>query len=118
VVRVSDREIGSVDNPPTLRQDRPYRKASGDRSATTFGCCADDGPCQHALRSIVAGERHVDIFEKGTGGDSFHAIGGLDEIIAGSAGLFAAEGVGECEGFGELTSAHQESGAVDGPLIF
>jgi hypothetical protein len=32
--------------------------------------------------------------------------------------LFAAESVGKDERFGELTSVHQEAGAVDGPLVF
>ena len=63
-------------------------------------------------------ERDVDIFEDGLGGDPSYAVGGLDEVVAGTAGLFAAESVGKDERFGELTSTHQETGAVDGPLAF
>ena len=61
---------------------------------------------------------HVDVFEYSLGGDSSYAVGGLDEVIAGTAGLFAAETVGKDEWFGELTSAHQKTGAIDGPLAF
>ena len=63
-------------------------------------------------------ERHVDIFEEGLSGDPFYSGRGLDEVIAGLAGLFAAESVGKNEWFGKLTSAHQKTGAIDGPLAF
>jgi len=63
-------------------------------------------------------ERHVDVFEEGLSGDSFYSGRGLDEVIAGLAGLFAAESVGKNEGFDKLTSAHQKTSAVDGPLAF
>lgn len=61
------------------------------------------------------GERHVDVFKEGLGGDSFYAFRSLHEVVAGAAGLLAAESVGEDEWFGELTSAHQKTGAIDGP---
>src|ERR1700704_3957964 len=63
-------------------------------------------------------ERHVDVFEESLSGDPFYSGRGLDEVIAGLAGLFAAESVGKNEGFGKLTSAHQKTSAVDGPLAF
>ena len=63
-------------------------------------------------------ERQVDVFEEGLCGDPSYAGRGLDEVIAGLAGLFAAESVGKNEGFSKLTSAHQKTGAVDGPLAF
>jgi len=63
-------------------------------------------------------ERHIDVFEEGLAGDAYYAFRGLDEVVAGAAGLFAAERVGKDEWFGELTSAHQETGAIDGPLAF
>ena len=63
-------------------------------------------------------ERHVDVFEEGFGGYRGYAAGRLHEIVAGAAGLFAAESIGKDERFGELTSAHQEAGAVDSPLTF
>ncbi len=61
---------------------------------------------------------HVDIFEEGLGGDAHYAAAGLDEVVAGKARLFAAECVGKNEWFGELTGAHQKTGAVDDPLVF
>jgi len=63
-------------------------------------------------------ERHVDVFEEDLPGDPSYAVSGLDEVIAGAAGLLAAESVGKDEWFCELTSAHQEAGAVDSPLTF
>jgi len=63
-------------------------------------------------------ERHVDVFEEGFGGDSSYASGGLDQVVAGEAGLFPAHSVSEDQWFGELLSAHQETGTVDGPLAF
>ena len=63
-------------------------------------------------------ERHVDVFEEGSGGDPAYAVRELDEVVAGPAGLFAAESIGKDEWRGELTSAHQKTGAVDGPLAF
>ena len=61
-------------------------------------------------------QRHVDVFEESLRGDAPYAVGELDEVIAGASGLFTAESVGKDEGFGELTSAHQETGVVDDPL--
>ncbi len=66
----------------------------------------------------TVGDRHVDVFEDGLGGDASYAVRGLDDVISGTAGLFATESVGKDEWFGELTGAHQKTGAVDGPLAF
>ena len=63
-------------------------------------------------------QRQVDVFEEGLSCDPSYAGRGLDEIIAGLAGLFAAESVGKYERFGKLTSTHQKTSAVDGPLAF
>jgi hypothetical protein len=63
-------------------------------------------------------EGNVDVFEDGLSRDAFYAVRGLDEVVAGTAGLFAAESVGENEWLGELTSTHQETGAIDGPVAF
>src|ERR1700676_946927 len=63
-------------------------------------------------------ERQVDVFEEGLSGDPSYAGRGLDEVVAGLAGLFAAKSVGKNEWFGKLTSAHQKTGAIDGPLAF
>jgi len=61
-------------------------------------------------------QRHVDVFEESLRGDAPYAVGELDEIVAGASGLLAAESIGENQRFGELTSAHQETGVVDDPL--
>jgi hypothetical protein len=49
--------------------------------------------------------------------DAETALERLDEIIAGIAGMFAAESVGESQGFFQLASAHEKTRAVDGPFI-
>ena len=67
---------------------------------------------------FLFGQGHVDVFEKSLGGDALYAFGGFDEVVAGATGLFAAENIRKDERFGELTSAHEETGAIDGPLRF
>ena len=76
------------------------------------------GPGEDVRRSMDVCEGHVDVFEDGLGGDASYAVGGLDEVVAGTSGLFAAESVGKNERLCELTSAHQETGAEDGPMAF
>src|SRR5258708_26998597 len=63
-------------------------------------------------------QRQVDVFEEGLRGDPSYAGRGLDEVIAGLAGLFAAESVGKNERFGKLTNPHQKTSTVDGPFAF
>jgi len=63
-------------------------------------------------------ERHVDVFEDGLGGDSSYAVGRFHEVVSWTAGLFAAESIGKDEWFSELMSAHEKTGAVDGPVAF
>jgi len=46
------------------------------------------------------GERDVDIFEKLLGSDAANSGISFDEVVSRLAGMFAAEGVGECEGLG------------------
>ena len=46
-----------------------------------------------------------------------YTVAGFDYVIAGTAGLFAAECVGKNERLLELTSAYQKAGAIDGPLV-
>jgi hypothetical protein len=60
-------------------------------------------------------EGDVDVFEDGAWSDAAKTQTRLDEIIARDTGVFAAERVGEKERFGELTGAHEETSAVDGP---
>jgi hypothetical protein len=76
------------------------------------------GPDEDTRRSKRLCKRHIDVFEEGFGNYRYYAAGGLDEIVAGAAGLFATESVGKNERFGKLTSTHQETGAVNGPLAF
>jgi len=63
-------------------------------------------------------QRNINVFEEGFGDDGSDAAGGLGEVVAGAAGLLATESVGENQRFSELTSTHQETGAVNGPLAF
>src|ERR1700739_4797190 len=65
----------------------------------------------------VKGHRYVDVLEDVVRCDAEAALERLDEIIAGVAGMFAAECVGESQGFFQLTSAHEKTRAVDGPFI-
>jgi hypothetical protein len=78
-------------------------------------------PGKDARRSIIfgiLGEWDVDVFEESLGGDATDAVGILNQVVARTAGLFAAQRIDKDERFGELTSAHQEASAVDGPLTF
>jgi hypothetical protein len=61
---------------------------------------------------------HVDILEERLAGYPFYPARGLDQVVAGETGLFAAQSVGEDEWLGKLTGAHDEAGVVDGPLAF
>src|SRR5258708_32938445 len=63
-------------------------------------------------------QRQGDVFQEGLRGDPSYAGRGLDEVIAGLAGLFAAESVGKNEWVGKLTSTQQKTRAVYGPLAF
>lgn len=60
-------------------------------------------------------EGYVDVFEDGAWSDAARTRRRFDEIVAREAGVFAAKSVSEQERFGELTSAHEETSAVDGP---
>ena len=61
------------------------------------------------------GKRDVGVFKELTGGDAADSVGGFDQIVAGAADVFVAEGVGKGERFGELTGAHQKARAVQVP---
>jgi hypothetical protein len=74
-----------------------------------------------SVRGAAAGgrlQRHIDIFEQLARMNAADAFGGLDEVVAGLAGLFASEDVGKDERRGELTGSHNEARAVDGPCAF
>ena len=60
-------------------------------------------------------QRYVNVFEEMARSDTAQAIGGLDQVVAGLSGMFAAEGVGEDERGGEFTGVHEEASAVGGP---
>jgi hypothetical protein len=66
----------------------------------------------------VGCERNINVFEKGAADNAANAIGGFDEVVSGLARLFAIEKVGEDEGLGELTGAHEKPGAINIPAIF
>ena len=51
-------------------------------------------------------QRYIDILECSPRSDAAETFTGFDEVIAGLAGMFAAERVGENERFGELTRLH------------
>lgn len=63
-------------------------------------------------------QRHIDVFEGHAGHDAAEAVRRLDKIVAGLAGVFAAEDVSKNQRLGELTGAHQKAGVVDGPWTF
>ncbi len=92
--------------------------ASRDGAGAMFWRGAAHRPGEDAWRPMGFRQGLVDVFEYGLGSDSSDAVGGLDEVVAGATGLFAAECVDEDERFGELTGAHQETGTIDGPLAF
>jgi hypothetical protein len=73
---------------------------------------------RNARPSIILRHRHVDVFEQLTSRDAPYAVGGLHNVVAGLTALFAAECVGKQERFGELTSPHQKTCAIDGPIAF
>jgi hypothetical protein len=60
-------------------------------------------------------ERYVDVFEEMARSDTAQAIGRLDQVVAGLAGMFAAQDVGEDERSCESTGVHKEASAVGGP---
>ena len=64
------------------------------------------------------GERHVYILEDIACGDAKTTLGGLDEIVSSFARVFASESIDEHHRFRKLTSAHQETSAVDSPFLF
>lgn len=71
--------------------------------------------------SRIVGSRfqgYVYVFKEFSGSDAEETIEDLDQVIACLAGLLAAEGVGENQRVGKLTSAHDETRAIDGPITF
>lgn len=71
-----------------------------------------------ARRTCFGQEGYVDILEERPGSDTSNPPGGLNQIVSGLAGLFSAQGVDKEQRFGELTSMHKKTGAIDGPLAF
>ena len=60
-------------------------------------------------------DRYVDVFKEMSRSDPAQPVGRFDEVVAGSTGMLAAEGVGENERFSQLTGVHEKARAVDGP---
>ena len=58
---------------------------------------------------------HVDIFKNQPGRDASGAVGGLDQIVAGLAAMFAAECVDEEERLCKLPGFDQEASAINFP---
>ena len=61
---------------------------------------------------------NIDAFKKPARSDAEKAVENLNQVVAGLAGLQAAEGVGENQGVGKLTSTNDETSAINGPIIF
>ena len=101
---------GSCGRPRVLADLMPDDQFGGG----AFWCFADGGRC------LLGHERHVDIFKESAAGNAANAVGSFDDIVAGTTGVFAAEGVGEDERLGELTGADEKARAINVPgiLIF
>jgi hypothetical protein len=95
------------------RRPALHRSGAASRVLIEDAQCSVEGGAS-CLR-ILRWERDVDVFEDGAWSDAAKTQRRLDEIIARNAGVFASERVGEKERFGELTGAHKETSAVDGP---
>jgi hypothetical protein len=61
---------------------------------------------------------NIDVLEEVTWTNAPESFRGLDEVVAGLSGMFAAEGVGENEGFSNLACTYNKACAVDGPCTF
>ncbi len=122
MLRVSNWESGRLPTPRSGEDGASPvstgEQFSGSSTGAIFGRGSGHGLGENGSRSMCRHQRHVDVFEEGLGGDAHYAAAGLDEIVAGTARLFAAECVGKNEWFGELTGAHQKTGAVEDPLAF
>jgi hypothetical protein len=106
-------DSGACLKPSDFETLKPLNLAcSGSGSNATFWRGAGYGPGEDARRSIAwdgglnswdwgtklgGCERHVDVFEENLPGDTSYAVSGLDEVIAGAAGLFAAKSIGKDE---------------------
>jgi hypothetical protein len=71
----------------------------------------------HAGRPSIVCQTHghVNVFKNQPRRDAARTVGGLDQIVAGLAAMFATERVDKEERLGELSSFDQETGAIDFP---
>lgn len=102
------------------RRRRPaFRRSGPGHTLIEDAQCALDGGsiCLSVLR-VRWCEWHVDVFEDSARSNTAKTQRRFDEVVARQARVFAAQIVGEKERFGELTSVHEETRAVDGPLAF
>ena len=79
-----------------------------ERRETPSGGCAPGGCLQ----------RHIDVLEEGPRSNATNPFRGLNEVVTGLAGMFAAESVGENEGLGKLAGSNNEARSVNGPCTF
>ena len=63
-------------------------------------------------------ERDINVFKEVARSDAAQAVGRLDQVVSGLAGMFTAQHVGEDEWLSQLTSVHEETSAVGGPRSF
>jgi len=82
---------------------------------------SDSVPFLHSnrrQRESLGRKWHIDIFEKSPAGNTANSVGGFEKVVTGLAAMFAAEGIGEYKWLGELTRAHEKSGAIKIPITF
>src|SRR5882724_2419809 len=89
-----------------------YARSPGLREAPSVRCAA--GGC--AAGGCL--QWHIDVLEQSARTNAAEPFRGLDNIIAGVAGMFAAEGVGKNERLGQLTGSNNKARAVNGPRTF
>ena len=102
------------------RRGRPaFRRSGPGHTLIEDAQCALDGglSCLSVLR-VRWCEWNVNVFEDRARSDAAKTQRRFDEVVARQAGVFAAQSVGEKKRFGELTGAHEETRAVDGPCTF
>ena len=75
-----------------------------------------EAPRVHVAEGCLQG--NIDVLEEIAWTNATKPFRGLDEVVAGLAGMLAAEGVGENEGFSNLTCTYNKACAVDGPCTF
>jgi len=91
------------------------RSGAGHALIEDAQCALDGGPSCLSVLRVRWCEWNVNVFEDGARSDAAKTQRRFDQVVARQAGVFAAQSVSEKERFGELTSVHEETRAVDGP---